>query len=58
LFLAPLSGGKFGIVGGPQGRYVVAGDTVKALSAETGNQGVGRQLDGVRVTTVAGRLGS
>lgn len=58
LFLTPLSGGKFGIVGGPQGRYLVEKGTVTVLNTETGDQGVGRQLNGATLATVAGRLGS
>lgn len=58
LFLVPLAGDKYGIVGGPQGRYLIERGTLKVLDAEVGARGVGRQLDGVNVGSVASRLGS
>lgn len=57
LFLVPLQGGKFGIVGGPQGRYLIENGTIKVLDAETGTRGVASQLDGTNLAAVQGRLG-
>lgn len=57
LFLVPLQGSRFGIVGGPQGRYLIESGTIKVLDTETGTRGVGRQLHGTNVAAVVGRLG-
>jgi hypothetical protein len=56
LFLVPLQNGKFGIVGGPQGRYAVERGSVKVLDAETGARGVGKQLNGTNLASVAANV--
>jgi hypothetical protein len=58
LFLVPLQNDRFGIVGGPQGRYLVEKGTLKVLDAETAARGVANELNGTAVTAVGNRLGS
>jgi len=48
LFLTQFPDGKFGIVGGPQGRYQVKDDKLVNLGDSARDKGVGKQLHGLK----------
>lgn len=49
LFLRGFSDGKFGVVGGPQGRYAVRDGKLASLGEHAREKGVGKQLHGVQL---------
>lgn len=50
LFLSQFPNGKFGIVGGPAGRYAVSDGKLASLGEHSKEAGVGKQLHGVSVS--------